>query len=162
MELLRLYTPAILRVNLGEAQALLQRDKREHGVDSDVPAVLAERLDTAVCLAKRRRTTVLLSGPEDIITDGSAAWSVPGGSHWMARVTGTGCMLSVLCGVFAAVEPDAVSAAVLAAAFWKVCSRRAEQAAGDRGPCSFRTALLDAAGMLTTEEFAAEARIEPL
>lgn len=162
MELLRLYTPTILRVNLGEAQALLQRDKREHGVDSDVPAALAERLDTAVCLAKRRRTTVLLSGPEDIITDGSAAWSVPGGSHWMARVTGTGCMLSVLCGLFAAVEPDAVSAAVLAAAFWKVCSRRAEQAAGDRGPGSFRTALLDAAGMLTTEEFAAEARIEPL
>ena len=80
----------------------------------------------------------------------------------MARVTGTGCMLSVLCGVFAAVEPDPAAAAVLASAFWKVCSQRAEQAAGGRGPGSFRTALLDAAGTLTAEDFAAGADIRQL
>lgn len=160
--LLHLCTPTILRVNLGEAQALIQRDSQEQGVDTPVSAALAERLNTAVCLAKHRRTTVLLSGPEDIITDGHISWRVSGGSDWMSRVTGTGCMLSVLCGVFAAVEPDAISAAVMAAAFWKVCSQRAEQAAGDRGPGSFRTALLDAAGTLTVDAFSSEAVFEQL
>ena len=161
-ELLHLFTPSILRVNLGEAQALSLGDSREQGVDSPAPAGRAERLETAVRLAERRRTAVLLSGPEDIVTDGQTAWRVSGGSGWMSQVTGTGCMLSVLCGVFAAVEPDAASAAVLAAAFWKVCSQRAERLAGERGPGSFHTALLDAAGTLTAAELAGEAEMEPL
>jgi hydroxyethylthiazole kinase len=80
----------------------------------------------------------------------------------MSRVTGTGCMLSVLCGIFAAVEPEPGKAAVLASAFWKVCSRRAEQTAEGRGPGSFRVALLDAAGTLTSAELAAEATVTKL
>lgn len=161
-ELLHLFTPTILRVNLGEAQALSQGGSRGQGVDSLAPASREERLEAAMRLAKHRRTTVLLSGPEDVITDGSAAWCVSGGSGWMARVTGTGCMLSVLCGVFAAVEPDAVSAAVLASAFWKACSRKAERMAGEKGPGSFHMALLDAAGTLTAAELSAGAGIENL
>ena len=117
--LLDLFTPSILRVNLGEARA-----------------------DTAMDLARRRGTAVLLSGPEDLITDGARVWCVTGGSGRMSLVTGTGCMLSVLCGVFAAVEPDAAAAAALASAFWKICARRAEHLAADRGSGSFRTALL--------------------
>ena len=161
-ELLHLFTPAILRVNLGEARALAGQTGREQGVDSPDRAGREVRLAAAKALAVRRRAAVLLSGPEDIVTDGTAAWCLPGGSDLMASVTGTGCMLSVLCGVFAAVEPDPVQAAVLASAFWKVCSRRAEEAAGGRGPGSFRTALMDAAGTLTAADFAALAQIREL
>ena len=161
-EMLRLFTPAILRVNLGEARALLRLDSREQGVDSPAASSREERLEIAVRLAQRRRTTVLLSGPEDIAADGSAAWCVTGGSDLMSKVTGTGCMLSVLCGVFAAVEPDRLSAAVLASAFWKVCSHRAEMEAGNRGPGSFRAALMDAAAGVTSADFAAEAQVERL
>ena len=113
-------------------------------------------------LARRRRTAVLLTGPEDLITDGQRVWCVTGGSGQMSLVTGTGCMLSVLCGVFAAVEPDAALAAALASAFWKVCARRAERLAAGRGSGSFRTALLDAANTLTAPDAAREAEIAPL
>ena len=142
--LLDLFTPSILRVNLGEARALLGSDGQEQGVDSPLPASREDRRDTAMDLARRRGTAVLLSGPEDLITDGARVWCVTGGSGRMSLVTGTGCMLSVLCGVFAAVEPDAAAAAALASAFWKICARRAEHLAADRGSGSFRTALLDA------------------
>ena len=71
-------------------------------------------------------------------------------------------MLSVLCGVFAAVEPESVKAAMLASAFWKICSRRAEEAAAGKGPGTFRTALMDAAANLTAGDFAALAKIEQL
>ena len=160
--LLEGFTPAILRVNLGEAQALLGEDGREQGVDSPLPASRAERRDFAMALARRRNTAVLLTGPEDLITDGERVWCVTGGSGQMALVTGTGCMLSVLCGVFAAVEPDAAVAAALASAFWKVCARRAENLSAGRGSGSFRTALLDAANTLTAADAAQEAEIVPL
>ena len=157
--LLDLFTPAILRVNLGEAQALLGTDGQEQGVDSPLPASWQERRDLAAALARRRRTVVLLTGPEDLISDGARAWRVTGGSDAMSLVTGTGCMLSVLCGVFAAVEPDGAVAAVLASAFWKVCARRAEALSGGRGSGSFRTALLDAANTLAASDAARDAEI---
>ena len=160
--LLHIFTPAILRVNLGEAQALTQRDSREQGVDTPVPGSGRECREIAAALARHRRTVVLLSGPEDLVTDGETLWRVSGGSGLMAYVTGTGCMLSALCGVFAAVEPDALRAAVLASSFWKVCSQRAEQAAGGRGPGSFRSALMDAAWSLTARDLADEAQAEQL
>ena len=149
-------------MNLGEAQALLRLRSQEQGVDSPDASTRGERLRRAASLARDLHTTVLLSGPEDIITDGSGAWCCTGGSGRMAQVTGTGCMLSVLCGVFAAVEPEPREAALLAAAFWKVCSRRADREAGQRGSGSFRTALLDAAGLLTEADLKQEAEILPL
>ena len=47
-DLLDGFTPAILRVNLGEAQALLGTDGREQGVDSPLPASQDVRRDTAI------------------------------------------------------------------------------------------------------------------
>lgn len=160
--LLDIFSPAILRVNLGEARALLGDAGEEQGVDSPLPASRASRLAAAGALARRYRTAVLLSGPEDLVSDGERAWRVAGGSGEMSRVTGTGCMLSVLCGVFAAVEPDAAAAAVLASALWKVCARRAEAMAGGRGSGSFRTALIDSASILTAPDAAREAEITAL
>ena len=162
LALLEVSTPAILRVNLGEAQALLGDNGREQGVDSPLAASRAERRDTAAALARRYQTAVLLSGAEDLITDGERGWRVTGGSGGMSRITGTGCMLSVLCGVFAAVEPDAALAAALASAFWKICGGRAEVLAAGRGSGSFRAALLDAASTLTPSDAARQAEIEPL
>lgn len=162
LALLERFPVSILRVNLGEARALAWGAGGEQGVDSPAPASLEERSAAALELAKRRRAAVLLSGPEDLVTDGERLWRVSGGSAQTSSVTGTGCMLSVLCGVFAAVEPDPAAAALLASAFWKICARRAEERSGGRGPGSFRTALLDAAGTLTAAELAAEAEIEAL
>lgn len=158
--LLNSFPVSILRVNLGEAQALLHTASGEQGVDSPAPASPEDRAKAALALSERRRTAVLLSGPEDLAAGGGAVWQVSGGSAMMAAVTGTGCMLSVLCGVFAAVEPDPLRAALLASAFWKVCARRAEAQSGGRGPGSFRTALMDAAGTLTPADLAAEADLK--
>ena len=160
--LLERFPVSILRVNLGEALALLGEPGGERGVDSPGPASLEERSAAARTLAERYRAAVLLTGPEDVAAGGERLWRVSGGSPLMTAVTGTGCMLSALCGVFAAVEPDPAAAAILASAFWKTCARRAEERAGGRGPGSFRAALLDAAGTLTAAELAAEAEIETL
>ena len=154
--LLAAFTPSLLRVNLGEAQALLHQESQEQGVDSPAAGTPAQRAETARRLARERGTAVLLSGAEDLVSDGDSLWKISGGSPRTAQITGTGCMLSVLCGVFAAVEEDILTAAVTAAAFWKACAHRAEALAGERGPGSFRAALLDAAGTLTAKDCARE------
>ena len=151
--LLQQVQPAIVRVNAGEAAALLGLGGSEHGVDSltapKAPAGLA------AALAQKLGCVVLLSGTEDLIADGQLLCTVRGGSDRMRTVTGAGCMLSVLCGAFAAVQPgDAFTAAVQAARFWKACAEQAEDHAAGAG--SFRVALFDAAGNMTDEVFAGE------
>lgn len=151
--LLQQVQPAIVRVNAGEAAALLGLGGSEHGVDSltapKAPAGLA------AALAQKLGCVVLLSGTEDLIADGQLLCTVRGGSDRMRTVTGAGCMLSVLCGAFAAVQPgDAFTAAVQAARFWKACAEQAEDQAAGAG--SFRVALFDAAGNMTDEVFAGE------
>lgn len=158
--LLAVCTPSILRVNLGEAEALTHAASSQQGVDSPAPADPARRLAQAQTLARQTTSTVLLSGAEDLITDGNRTLCVSGGSPRMVQVTGTGCMLSALCGVFAAVEADPFSAAALAAAFWKVCSARAERSSA--GPGSFRIALFDEAARLTAEDLRRQAQIQAL
>ena len=148
--------PAMLagRAVWGVAQTvLLGLGGSEHGVDSltapKAPAGLA------ATLAQKLGCVVLLSGTEDLIADGQQLCTVRGGSDRMRTVTGAGCMLSVLCGAFAAVQPgDAFTAAVQAARFWKACAEQAEDHAAGAG--SFRVALFDAAGNMTDEVFAGE------
>lgn len=177
--ILRTARPALVRANWSEARALLEAagaaggcapeaagcafgadgrtetggtapgsDSTEHGVDS-AGADQASRLATARALARQLGAAVLLSGPADIVTDGARCRVVRGGSPLTRSITGAGCMLSVLCGAFAAVTPDPVEAGVLAAAFWKMCAARAEVLAGGRGLGSFHVALFDAAGAMT-------------
>ena len=93
--------------------------------------------------------------PDNTVIDGQQLCTVRGGSDRMRTVTGAGCMLSVLCGAFAAVQPgDAFTAAVQAARFWKACAEQAEDHAAGAG--SFRVALFDAAGSMADEVFAGE------
>ncbi|NCB52125.1 MAG: hydroxyethylthiazole kinase [Clostridia bacterium] len=152
-KLLAGFIPSVMRVNLGEAAALIGSGGWARGIDSPSAEAREEHLGCALELSKKYRAVVLLSGREDVVTDGKTAYFVAGGSDMMSRITGTGDMLSVLCGVFAAVEQDALSAAVLAAVFWKLCAIKAESAAGQGRVGSFHSELFNAAARLSAEEF---------
>ncbi len=158
-KLLNAARPDILRVNAGEALALCRGGGQEQGVDSTLTADTEARLEIAAELARLVGTNVLLTGSEDIVHDGSRAWLIRGGSAMTGRVTGTGCMLSVLCGVFAAAEPDYAQAAVLASAFWKLCAEHAARESAGRGFGDFRVSLINAAGAIDTAAFAERSSI---
>lgn len=137
--------PDILRVNLSEARALLGRSGTEHGVDSSADASTQEAQDIARQLARALGSTVLISGKCDWISDGQRTIRLDGGSDLVASVTGSGCMLSALCGAFAAVEINGFCAACAAAQFWKDCASDAERSASQLGIGHFHMALMDAA-----------------
>lgn len=138
--------PALLRVNYGEAAALLYGWGEEHGVDSLFPAG-QDAPGLAAALARRYGSVVVLTGAEDIVTDGAAILTVSGGSPLMKQITGAGCMLSALCGAFAAVTPSPLKGGYAAAAFWKEAAAAAHRAVPAGGLGSFFSALMDAASL---------------
>ena len=140
-ELLAQVHPDIIRVNAGEARALIGMKASEHGVDSLEEEEDAEQI--AGELAVLCRCTVLLTGTEDLVTDGKRSRRIGGGSVRMKQITGAGCMLTALTGAFAAVEEDSFTAACEAAAFWKSCAESAER--HNRGLGHFHMGLFDAA-----------------
>ena len=155
--------PGILRVNLAEAEALLGLRRAEQGVDSPgEDSALRRRARAAGGLAGRFGCAVLLTGETDIISDGRRAAAVRGGSAFAPLVTGSGCMLSALCGAFAAVTDDMFAAALTASRYWKLCGALAERLCSARGPGAFRAALMDAAWSLKDSSRLEEVRAERL
>ena len=109
-------------------------------------------------LAADLNTTLAITGPVDLVTDGDREVRVSNGHPLLSRVTGTGCTVTALIGAFLAVEPDGVSAAAAGLAYFGVAAERAAQSAA--GPGSFMIALLDALYQLTPRELKAGCRIE--
>ncbi len=145
-KLLKTVHPNIVRGNLREIQAILRQTKQQ-GVDSPSEGDLQERIQSASELAKSLKTVVLLSGETDVIADGERIAVLHGGDCRMQQITGAGCMLSALAGVYSA-EVPAFEAALTAAACWNACAAKA----GPGGPGSFYVGLMDAAARLTQEE----------
>ena len=159
--LLESVRPTLIRANLAEVQALLCLASRELGVDSPEPAPQDQALTLAGELARRLGCLVLLSGESDCVTDGRQAALIEGGTDWMSRITGAGCMLSVLAGCFLAVSDSPLGAVAAASAFWKVCGERARQSVRQAGGGAglFHSALFDEASLLSAGQLRALGRV---
>ena len=147
---------AVLKGNAGEIGVLAGTGGEVRGVDS---AGLSGD-PAAVCAACARKygTVVVMTGPEDYISDGERTFVVGNGNPLMGRLSGTGCMTASVVGAFAAAGTDLVeSSAAACAAFSRAGERAAEQA---RGPYSFRTALFDEMANLTGEDLATHADVK--
>lgn len=86
----------VVKGNDGEifSAAQVKSSVKSHGVDSIGDADNAERYVAASTLAKRFRTVVLMTGPEDLIVDEHGnALIFSNGSHFLAEITGSGCSL---------------------------------------------------------------------
>lgn len=136
---------AVIRGNASEIRTLVTGAMAHRGVDVDEEmarngAALAARL------ARDTGAVVVLSGDEDIVTDGVTACRVRNGHRMMRSVTGTGCMLSCLVGAFCAANPGKPLEAALAA----VCAMGLSgQTAYERlgvldGNASYRNYIIDA------------------
>ena len=148
----------LVRGNASEIISLGGQTSRTKGVDSTHS--VQEAAETAQELAGELRCAVAITGPTDLITDGRRTVRVDNGHPLMGRVTGTGCVASVLCAAFLAVDRDLVSAPASALAFWGLAGERAGEKA--QAPGGFQSALMDALYQLTPEELASGARISEM
>jgi hydroxyethylthiazole kinase len=146
---------AVLRGNPGEVATLVGVQAEVRGVESidggGDPAGLAR--EAARCLG----VVASVTGAVDHVSDGERTVSVANGHELLARVTGTGCMSSVLTGCFLAAKDDALEAAAEALVAFGVAG---EDAAVDAsGPGSFHVGLYDALAALDSANLTGRARI---
>jgi hydroxyethylthiazole kinase len=129
----------LIKGNASEVARISGAQVRTRGVDA--AAVDLDLVEVARSLARRRQATVVITGPEDLVVDGSRRFVVSNGHPIMSRVVGTGCLAASVIGAFAAVEPDLA----LAAAAGLVCFNVAAEiaAALSPGPGTFKVNLFD-------------------
>ncbi|MGW5731349.1 MULTISPECIES: hydroxyethylthiazole kinase [Streptomyces] len=148
-ELLESTPPAVIRGNASEILAL-DGGAGGRGVDStDVPEAA---LAAADALARRYGCAVAVSGPEDVLTDGTRVVRLANGHPLLAVVTGTGCSLGALVAACTAVTDDALLAATAATGLLTVAAEDA--ATRSAGPGTFAVALIDALYELSPERLA--------
>lgn len=129
----------IIKGNASEIARIAGEDVRTKGVDSST--VQADLKSLAGGLAQQRGCAVVVTGAEDIVTDGRRIYMVRNGHSLMAHVVGTGCMAASAIGTFAAVEKDPVIAATAGLVCFEVAAEQAAKTA--RGPASFKELLFD-------------------
>jgi hydroxyethylthiazole kinase len=138
---------SVIRGNASEILSLRHADSKTKGVDS-VHSV-EEAAETARVLAAELRTTLAITGPVDLVTDGQRVVKVSNGHPLMGYVTGTGCTATTTIGAFLAVDSDPVSATATALAFFGLAGEVAGQSAS--APGSFMIRLLDALYEITPD-----------
>lgn len=97
--------PDIIRCNQEEAKVLLGLEDMNiisKGVESSIKLTESEQEKVALQLAEKYDTISFISGNVDVISDGNNVLKTDGGDERMKKVSGTGCMLSALCALFAA------------------------------------------------------------
>ena len=159
---------AAIRGNASEIRALARGELTGSGVDvSGEDAVtdttLPRAVETARTLAKRTGAVTAVSGPIDVVTDGERTILLRNGCATMARITGSGCMLTSMLGAFCGADPEhPFEAACAAIAAMGVAGDLAEERRlrNGTGNATFRTDLIDAVFNLTEEQLNGRVRYE--
>ncbi len=93
----------IVKGNQSEIYALAYGKDTARGVDSD-HYTEAQMMDAAGRLTIKTANVVVVTGEVDLITDGKIGERVRAGHPHMRMVTGTGCIASVLCALYASID----------------------------------------------------------
>lgn len=149
---------AVVRGNPAEIGFLAGADGSIKGVES--VAEVTEPMAIARSLAQTQDTVVAMTGASDIISDGEHVVRVENGHEWLTTLTGTGCMATAVIAAFAAVEAEALVAAVAGLVVYGVAAELAAPQA--QGPASFKVALFDQLYQLTATQVVDAARLQSL
>ncbi|SDA44049.1 hydroxyethylthiazole kinase [Methanobrevibacter millerae] len=174
MDLIENYDIAAIRGNITEIKAIaklsgvLDESNTAKGVDVNADDIITEEnlKDNAYLikeLASRLNTTILASGPIDILTDGETVISIDNGDDMMPLITGSGCMLSSIVGsCIAGSNPLEGSLIAILAMNLAGEKARAKVDERDEGTGSFRAYLIDYLYRTEAERLVNESNIEIL
>lgn len=174
LDLIENYSIATIRGNISEIKTiakltgLIDENNTAKGVDVNIDDIITEdNLETNGALikelAKKLNTTILASGPIDILSDGKTTVAIDNGDDMMPLITGSGCMLSTIVGSCvggsAPFEGSLVAILAMNIAGEKA---RAKVDANDEGTGSFRAYLIDYLYKTNAESLVNESNIKIL
>ena len=148
-----------IRGNASEIRYLAGQQTTGSGVDvSDPDEITNENLDAAVTmatdLAAELGAVIAISGKIDVISNGKETCVLRNGCATMARITGSGCMLTSLIGAFCGACENAFAATCAAMATMGISGEIAEakRLLNGTGNATFRNDLIDAVFNLTEKQ----------
>lgn len=158
----------VIRGNASEIKTLAGNGGATKGVDADAADAVQEKtLDDTVAMARalsqRTGAVVVITGAVDLVSDADKTYLVRNGHPMMARITGSGCMLSAMTTAYLAVNPDhPLEAAAAAVCAMGLCGELAAERtlAQGGGNASMRTHLIDAVCNLDGQTLDKGAKLE--
>lgn len=129
----------IVRGNHAEVSILAGLKGNIKGVESVGSGKNA--VEVARSLARKHNQVVIITGKQDIVTDGKTVIEINNGSPMLGTITATGCMVTSLIATFAAVCDDYIMASTGALVCFGLAGERAAVKA--QGPGSFKVNLFD-------------------
>lgn len=150
--------PTCIRGNYSEIRALIEDHNTVTGVDAGDSSLDIEALKQ---YAREQLMIVVASGKEDIITDGTTTYVCENGDTKMARITGSGCMSSVMLGAFLGAENSVRSAAACCAFVGiagEYAARKTDGCGG--GTMTFRNYFIDEISLMTKEKLQGAIKID--
>lgn len=152
-----------LRGNVAEIANVAGAEWNIRGVDAGTGE--GDRTQLARQAAEQLGSIVIVTGQEDIITDGQATLTVANGHPLLTKVTGAGCLLSSVVAAFAASAGGRehwLQAAAEALAFYGIAAELAAECTEGQGTGSFQVEFINQLSLLTPEQVKQRARIETL
>ncbi|GAB6098759.1 hydroxyethylthiazole kinase [Halanaerocella petrolearia] len=139
LEILNKVDIAVIKGNEGEITVLAGGQAKLKGVES--VGTCEDITDSAQKLARVQDTVVVVSGADDIVTDGQEVYKITNGHPLMGQVVGTGCMLGSTLGVFCGVNNNYLNASLQAVAAYGIAGEKASQETSR--PASYKVSFLD-------------------
>jgi len=135
------------------------------GMEATTKGVEATKIDTdLVALAKNlattKKTTVVITGKEDIVASSTSTYLIKNGHEMMGAVVGTGCMAASVLGAFVAIEKDHAKACAAALACYGIAGEIASKTA--KGPGTFKEQFYDAVYQLSESQVKEGMKVEQL
>jgi len=149
----------IVRGNLSEISYTAGLQVATKGVDASPSDYDKDGIAVAQTVSNKYHCVTVITGAQDIISDGKRTVVIHNGNPMMSRVTGTGCMATALTGAFAGISKSMFSAAVVSIAVMGIAGELAYDIAGSKGTASFRTALIDSVSCMDASTFVKKVRI---
>lgn len=174
LDLIKNYKITAIRGNISEIKAIaklvgvIDENNIAKGVDVNIDDIITEENLNANGeiikeLAKKLDTTILASGPIDILSDGETTIAIDNGDDMMPLITGSGCMLSSIVGscIGGSNPLDGTLVAILAMNIAGEKARAKVEELGE-GTGSFRAYLIDYLYKTNSETLINESNIEIL
>lgn len=171
--------PTVIKGNVSEIKALAGIAFENAGIDVSKKDAVGSNNEAAVRTfaeevkeyAKRVGAIVVATGEIDIISDGEQCILVKNGCAEMAKITGTGCILTCIMGVYLGTAkqlqllqkkeaPSYLEAVTLAAVLMGIAGETAKlkESGGRTGLGSYHVSFIDALSEMTFEKLAKEAK----
>ncbi|GGG03714.1 hydroxyethylthiazole kinase [Paenibacillus abyssi] len=159
-KIIRELAVSVIRGNAAEIANVAGEKSEIKGVD----AVQAQGnvVELAQSTAKKLNTVVVITGKDDVISDGSTTYIVRNGHALLTKVTGAGCLLTSVIGAFAAVEHNLLEASAAAVSAYGVAAEIAAAKTAGSGPGTFQIEFLNELFLLSSNEIEQYSRIEKL